>query len=68
MKSISKSKKPRQTIYYNHKQLYDEYMNMRAVCQCGCIVLKSNLKGHLKSKKHAKLMAIQEKINADAKQ
>ncbi len=50
---ISENKKQYYTV---NKEKLLEHMNQKITCECGCIVSRTNLPPHRKTKKHMKLM------------
>jgi hypothetical protein len=52
------------TIYHklyreNNKELIKEKLDEKIICDCGCISTKRNIARHLKTKRHAELIAVQ---------
>ena len=51
-------------LYEKNKDLRKEHQKEKITCECGCVINRASKSLHIKSKKHAELMAVQELVQS----
>ena len=56
LKNPEKMKEIKRNYYEKNIELYKKINSIKTTCECGCIIIKNNIKAHKKTKKHHQRM------------